>query len=145
VLAALVGLLLVAGAGAGWAYVRSQYYVGADGRQVAVFRGVTGTVAGVDLHSVEERSDLRTDQLGELDAARVQKGIVAKSRSDAQQILARLETLACPPTLAPSAAPSVAPAPSATATPKPSTTPAVAAPTVSVVPAPGPSAAAGCP
>jgi protein phosphatase len=87
VLASLIGVLLLAGAGAGWAYVRSQYYVGADGQAVAVFRGVNSNVAGVDLSSVEERSDLSTDQLGELDAARVKKGIVAKSKRDAEQIL----------------------------------------------------------
>jgi protein phosphatase len=135
VLAALVGVLLVAGAGAGWAYVRSQYYVGADGRQVAVFRGVTGHVAGVALSSVEQRSDLRTDQLGELDAARVEKGIVAKSRSDAEQILERLKSLACP---SPPAAPSPQPATTPTSTKTPS-------PTVTVLPAPIPSTTAGCP
>jgi protein phosphatase len=131
-LVTLVGLLLVVGAGAGWAYVRSQYYVGADGEQVAVFRGVNSQVAGVDLSSVEERSDLTTDQLGELDAARVKKGIVAKSKHDAEQILERLKTLACPVA-------TVAPQPSATAIP--STGPS---PTISVLPAPVPSAATGC-
>jgi protein phosphatase len=131
-LAALIGLLLIAGAGAGWAYVRSQYYVGADGQQVAVFRGVNSQVAGVDLSSVEERSDLTTDQLGDLDAARVKKGIVAKSKHDAEQILERLKTLACPVATA-------APQPSATAVP--STAPS---PTISVLPAPVPSTATGC-
>src|SRR4051794_18039754 len=81
-LAGLVAVLLVVGAGVGWAYVRSQYYVGADDDQVVVYRGVTGSVAGVDLSSIDERSDLGTDQLGELDAARVRKGIVAKDRDD---------------------------------------------------------------
>ena len=142
VIAAVVGLLLVAGAGGGWAYVRSQYYVGADGRQVAVFRGVTGHVAGVDLSSIEERSDLRTDQLGELDAARVKNGIVAKSKSDAQQILERLKSLACPTPLA-------TPAPTAATDPAPTaaTVPRPPPPAVSVsLPAPPPTpTAAGCP
>ncbi|MDT7537194.1 MAG: family protein phosphatase [Actinomycetota bacterium] len=133
VLASLVGLLLLAGAGAGWAYVRSQYYVGADGQQVAVFRGVNSHVAGVDLSSVEERSDLTTDQLGELDAARVKKGIVAKSKTDAQQIVERLKTLACPTPL-----PSAAPTPAASALP--STAPS---PTISVLPTPA--TTTGCP
>jgi protein phosphatase len=135
-LAALVGVLLVAGAGAGYAYVRTQYYVGADGRQVAVFRGVNSSVAGVDLSSVEERSELTTDQLGDLDAARVEKGIVAKSKSDARNILERLKTLACPPAL-----PSPSPAPTAAATPVASAAPS---PAVSVVPAPSTVATTGC-
>src|SRR3954451_9974834 len=136
VLATVVGLLLIAGAGAGWAYVRTQYYVGADGDQVAVFRGVTGHVAGVELSSVEERSDLHTDQLGELDAARVQNGIVAKSKSDAHEILQRFKTLACP-SIGPTTAPTAAPSPAAAASALPS-------PEVSVILAPGPSTPTGC-
>ncbi|MCW2572611.1 MAG: protein phosphatase [Frankiales bacterium] len=138
VLGSLVALLLVAGAGGGWAYVRSQYYVGADGRQVAVFRGVSGHVAGVDLSSVEERSDLRTDQLGELDAARVEKGIVAKSKADAQQILERLKTLACP---TPSPTPVAIPSPKAANAPRPTAAPT---PQVTLLPGPLPTTA-GCP
>jgi protein phosphatase len=138
VLASLVVLLLVAGAGGGWAYVRSQYYVGADGRQVAVFRGVSGHVAGVDLSSVEERTDLRTDQLGELDAARVEKGIVAKSKADAQQILERLKTLACP---TPSPTPVAIPSPKAANAPRPTAAPT---PQVTLLPGPLPTTA-GCP
>jgi protein phosphatase len=139
ILATLVGLLLIAGASAGWAYVRSQYYVGADGQQVAVFRGVSGHVVGVDLSTVEERSDLRTDQLGELDARRVQKGIVAKSKSDAERILDRLKSLACP---TPVPTPTPTTARTTTATKPPSSAPS---PTVSLLPAPIPSAGTGCP
>jgi protein phosphatase len=135
VLAVLVGILLLAAAGAAKPYEQSHYYVGADGRQVAVFRGVNSSVAGVDLSSVEERSDLTTDQLGELDAARVEKGIVAKSKSDAEQILARLKTLACPATV-------VSPTP--TPTPAASLSPTSPAPTVSLLPAPAPSTTTGC-
>ena len=132
--AAVVGLLLLGGAGAGWSYVRSQYYVGADGDTVAVFRGVSGQVAGVALSSVEQTSALRTDQLGELDAARVRSGIVAKSRSDAERILERLTSLACP-IPAPTATPSPVPSPA----PRPTPSPSAAA---SVVPAP--TTPAGC-
>ena len=132
-IATLVGLLLIVGAGAGWAYVRSQYYVGADDGLVAVFRGVNSEVAGVDLSSLEERSDLSTDQLGDLDAARVEKGIVAKSKHDAEQIVERLKTLACPPP--------VTAMPTPAATPMPTAAPS---PTVSLLPAPEPSATAGC-
>ena len=38
----VLGLLVVA-AVAGWTYVRSQYYVGVDGDEVAIYRGVTGS------------------------------------------------------------------------------------------------------
>jgi protein phosphatase len=116
----LVGLvllgLLLAGAGTGWAYVRSQYYVGVDDGRVAVFRGVTGSVLGVSLSDVEERTSMTVDSLSEIDGARLRKGIVAADRSDADRIVARLDEGArseveASPTPAPS--PSPLPTPSA--------------------------------
>lgn len=145
VVAVVVALLVLAGASAGWAYVQSQYYVGADAGRVAVFRGVTGTLGGLSFSSVEERTSLRTDQLGDLDAARVRKGIVAKDKADARQIVQRLKALACPvplptPTTTPLAPAPTTPAPGTAATARPSTGP-VAAP----APAPTPTdVAAGC-
>jgi hypothetical protein len=76
---------------AGWAYVRSQYYVGVDGRQVAIFRGVSGSVAGIAFSEVAERTDLRTERLDSLALSQVERGIVAMDRPDAQSIVARLE------------------------------------------------------
>ncbi|NUT51005.1 MAG: serine/threonine-protein phosphatase [Saccharothrix sp.] len=52
----LLLLLVAAGLGTRW-YVLRQYYVGtADNGEVAVFRGVTGSVFGVDLHRKVEGS-----------------------------------------------------------------------------------------
>ena len=85
-----LGLLLVAAVG-GWAYGRSQYYVGIDGDEVAIFRGVRGSVAGVDLSEVSERTDLTTERLDRLALSRVQRGIVARDRTEAEAIVARLE------------------------------------------------------
>ncbi len=123
-----VGLLLAAAVG-GWAYVRSQYYVGVDGEEVAIFRGVSGSVAGVDFAEVAERTDLTTERLDRLALSRVERGIVAKDRPDAEQIVTRLEddypectpTDEVPSTLpTPTAGPSGTAAPGATATPAPS-------------------------
>ncbi|GAC1439349.1 MAG: Stp1/IreP family PP2C-type Ser/Thr phosphatase [Mycobacteriales bacterium] len=150
-LAAVVAAGLLGGAAAGWAYVRSQYYVGAAGPQVAVFRGVSGTVAGVGLSSVAERSDLRTDQLDDLDAARVEKGIVAKNRTDARRILERLKSLACPvsvvrvtPSPAAVPVPSRA-APSQPVTPQPVASAATAGPNAVASVLPAPPTSSGCP
>ena len=82
---------LVAAAGVGWAYVRTQYFVGLEGRQVAVFRGVAGSVAGLRLSTVEHRTDLTSDQLAAIELPRVRRGIVAKDRPDAMRIVALLE------------------------------------------------------
>ena len=87
----LAVVLLAAGAGAGWAYVRAQYYVGVDGQQVAIFRGVSGSLAGVPFSSVSERTALDVERLDRLQRSRVERGMVAKDRQEAQRIVARLE------------------------------------------------------
>ena len=87
VLALAVVALLAVGAGSGWAYWRSQWYVGTDGDRVGVYRGLAGSVAGLDLSSREERTDLATDALSELDREDVERGIQADSPADARRIL----------------------------------------------------------
>ncbi|MCW2500338.1 MAG: protein serine/threonine phosphatase, partial [Frankiales bacterium] len=130
-LATLVLVLL--GAGAGWTYVRSQYYVGLDGDQVAVFRGVSGSIAGVPLQEVQVRTPLSRDRLSEIEQQRLADGIVAVNQRDAQAIVERLLTAADCSTLAPG------PTPSAGASPRPSATPTASS-------APGPAATASpCP
>ncbi len=141
--AALVLGLLAIGAGTGFAYVRSQFYVGVDGQQVAVYRGVTGSVAGMSLSSVAARTELATERLDTLARSRVERGIVAKDRSDALQIVARLEDGFPPctpadelPAPAPSAAASPVPAAAASAAPAVTSAPTPAAPTPAAAPSP---------
>ncbi len=141
-------LLLGLGVSAGWAYVRNQYYVGVDGQQVAVFRGVNGTVAGVPLSSVDERTPLAMDRLDDDALARVEKGIVAKDRQEAVEIVQRLEERA-EPECVPAPTPTASPTPvSPLATPTPTLPPAPLPPGVpslsptplpTFVPAPTPS------
>ena len=121
--------LLALGAGGAWAYVRSQYYVGIDGEQVAVYRGVTGSVAGLDLSTVAMRTDLGTQRLDRLARTRVENGIVAKDRADAERIVAQLEDdyPECTPTdEVPAVLPSAAPSPAANAAPVASPAPSAA-------------------
>ncbi len=134
VLIAVLAVLALVGSVAAWSYIRTQYYVGADASQVAIFRGVSGSVAGLDLSSVSTRSDLSVHRLGELDAARVEKGIVAKDRADAERIVKRLTSLAvaCPTT-----APNQTPSP--TRAPRIPTAPAGASPS------PAPAVPTSCP
>jgi protein phosphatase len=117
-----LGVLVLAGLLATWAYVRTQYYVGLDDGHVAVFRGVRGSVAGVDLQSVQERSTLGTDRLTDVERSSLEDGIVAHDARDAHEIVQRLIAAACPtpataPTRPPAGAPSPAPAPSPTPCP----------------------------
>ncbi|TCB93541.1 protein phosphatase [Micromonospora zingiberis] len=134
-LAMTTALLVIVGGGvfAGWSYTQRQYYVGAtqDG-QVAVFRGIPGQIAGMDLSSVHSKSTAQLDDLTFAAQEQVKQGIPAKSEPDAERRLAELTMDSptnvnlkpiCPPTPAPS--PSLAP--------------------TAVVPSPAPSAPAGSP
>jgi PPM family protein phosphatase len=119
----LVVALLAAGLGAGWAYVRSQYYVGVDGESVAIYRGVRGSVAGVDFSSVAERTSLDVERLDGIWRSRVQRGVVVSDRTAASRFVARLEddNPECTPEPAAGATPT--PTPSASASPAPADVP----------------------
>ena len=126
---ALVLSLLAIGAGAGWAYVRSQFYVGVDGEQVAIFRGVDGEVGPVRFSTVEERTELSTDRLDALAASRVAEGVVVADRQAAQDFVDRL--IERFPECVEAPAPVPVPTPTVTASPAASAVP---------VPAPAPTA-----
>ena len=93
--AALTGIVvfvLVAFAGtAGYAWTQDQYYVGTSGDQVAIYRGVEGTLAGIDLSHVTERADLLVGDLPDFERKRVRDGIHASSLAEARTIVARLQ------------------------------------------------------
>ena len=147
--AMLLALLVILGGGlfAGWSYTQRQYYVGAtDSGQLAVFRGVPGQIAGLDLSSVHSTSEAKLDDLTLAAQEQVKQGIQAKSEPDAVRRLAELTSddpanpnlkPLCPPsptaaavspTAAPTASP-LAPAVSASASGRPVATATPAAPT----------------
>jgi protein phosphatase len=52
-------LLLIAGGGfLGWRYIQGQYYVGTDGQQVVIFRGINEKIIGISLSSVYRRTGI---------------------------------------------------------------------------------------
>jgi protein phosphatase len=113
------------GSSIGYVYVRSQYFVGIDKGNVAIFRGVHGSVAGISLNSLQNRTVLNADRLSEVERDRLEDGIVAKDRKDAEVIVARLfVTSGCATTATPT--------PKATPTPAPSATPAAPVPPTEV-------------
>jgi protein phosphatase len=126
--ALLVGLgvlvLLALGAFGVRSYVDSQFYVGVDDGEVAIFRGIEGTFAGQDLSSVEERTGIALDDLAEFVRDDVADGIEAKSLADARTIVSRLEerSAAESPSPSPSPKPSASARPSRSAAPSPSRT-----------------------
>ena len=109
-------VLLLAGTISGYAWTQTQYFVGKDGNEVAVFRGVNAHFGPVSLDSVVENSDIKVSDLTQSASGQVSNGITANSRSDAEAILSRLSTQLKP--LCTSQAPTSGTAsPSVTATP----------------------------
>jgi PPM family protein phosphatase len=83
--------LLGGGIWTGWQYTQQQYYVGAtESGQLAIFRGVPGQIAGLNLSSVNETSPTRLEDLTTTAQDRVKQGIQANSRPAAQKALAEL-------------------------------------------------------
>ena len=83
--------LLGGGLYTGWRYTQQQYYVGAtDSGQLAIFRGVPGQIAGLDLSSVNRTSDTKLNDLTTVAQDRVKQGIQADSQADAERRLNQL-------------------------------------------------------
>jgi protein phosphatase len=126
----LVVLLAVLGGGLwlGYQYTQDQYYVGAtEAGQLAVFRGVPGQIAGLDLSSVDETSSARLDELTTVAQESVKQGIQADNRPDAQRRLLELtKDEPSNPNLKPVCSPSGSVPPSAGST-APSTPPSAGA------------------
>ncbi|SCL59863.1 protein phosphatase [Micromonospora citrea] len=137
--AATLALLVLLGGAVfgGWSYTQRQYYVGAteDG-QVAVFRGIQGEIAGMDLSTVHSTSPADLDDLTLAAQEQVKQGIPAKSEPDAERRLAELTSDS--PTN-PNLKPVCPPSPSAVAvtTPTPTAGAATPTPTTSKSPAAG--------
>lgn len=111
---ALVVVLGVLGVGAFYAYQWSQdqYYVAEADGNVAIYRGVQVDIPGLTLSSVEERTDIPTDELPEFTARQVRAGIDATDRTDADQIVSDLASFVPEPEPEPEESPSPSPSPS---------------------------------
>jgi protein phosphatase len=89
----VLALLAVLGGGLwlGYRYTQNQYYVGAtDAGQLAIFRGVPGQIAGLDLSRVSYTSPARLQDLTAVAQERVKQGIHADNQPDAVRRLAEL-------------------------------------------------------
>ncbi|MDH6127624.1 protein phosphatase 2C domain-containing protein [Kitasatospora sp. GP82] len=111
--------LLGGGGWFGWQWTQGQYYIGADGEHVAVYRGVNQNLAGISLSSVyEQHGDVELKYLPPYQRNQVDQTIQAKSLDDAHEQVKRLGAQAAvckkiaegaKPAQAPAASPSPAP------------------------------------
>jgi hypothetical protein len=91
-------LLVVLGFVATFLYIRTQYYIAvADGspETVGIYRGVSGSVLGIDMSRLSVRTDLPLSAVTDAQRPSVLDGIEATSEDDAGRIVASLRDDAC--------------------------------------------------
>ncbi|HEX6678926.1 MAG TPA: Stp1/IreP family PP2C-type Ser/Thr phosphatase [Actinomycetes bacterium] len=84
----VVLVLLSAGILVGRDLVYSRYWVGFDGNQVSIFRGVPGDVAGLHLSSLVERSPVTREKVPPAYVLSLENGVSAGSLTEARRIAA---------------------------------------------------------
>ncbi len=133
-------VLLVAGGAGAWAWGRQQFFVGADGGDVAIFRGLQQDLGPVVLSSVYEQQGLSTQDLPDYWQQQVEDRIGADDLAEARQVVSqlRLRSVECRQAAAQAAEPRPDPTAGATTGPGASGT----APTVA--PSPAPQVPPGC-
>jgi PPM family protein phosphatase len=89
ILAVLI-IVIAAGGYAAWRYTQNQYYVGTDGHQVVIFRGVDEQVAGLSLSSVYQRTGIPIAHVTANDLPQVKSTITADSLAGAKQIVVNI-------------------------------------------------------
>jgi PPM family protein phosphatase len=87
VLAVLV-LVIAGGLYAGWRYTQGQYYVGLDGQQVIIYRGIPQKIGPLNLSSVYQRTGIPRSHLpaGNLVSLPTDPTSLAKAKATVQQI-----------------------------------------------------------
>jgi hypothetical protein len=91
ILPVLILVVVVVGVSLAWSWTQRQYFVGRDGTEVAIFKGVDTRFGPVSLNSVIQNSDIQLADLTQSARSQVISGIIASSRSDADAILARVQ------------------------------------------------------
>jgi protein phosphatase len=82
--------VLIAGLGIGYRVTQAYYFVGRDGTEVAIFRGVNTQFGPLKFSDVYKNTDLKMKDLQPAVRSQVQDGITARNEPDAEQIVARL-------------------------------------------------------
>lgn len=115
--------VLVVGAYAVYAWSRQQYYIGADGESVAIYRGLPQDIGPVSTSEVYELQDIALDDLPEYSREQVRSTITVDDLADARATVngLRAQATGCLPGTS-------AQSPTVTAVPSPATTPARTAP-----------------
>ncbi|WFP16652.1 PP2C family protein-serine/threonine phosphatase [Citricoccus muralis] len=106
-LAAVLALFFAGAVVASYVWTQSQFYVGAEGDNVAIYRGVSQDLGPIRLSGVEESTDIALDRLPAYSRQRVESGLPAQDEQHARDIVADLRD-----NLTPEAPPVATPEPS---------------------------------
>lgn len=127
-----VVVLLALTAAGGYAFLRTQWYVGERNGEVTVFRGVPGSILGIELHEAQNPgTGILLAQLDEISRDSVEGDYEAANEADAREFVAQLRA-------------QVAVTPPSPSPPSPSP-PSRTAPRTSPLPGPTPSTIGGAP
>ena len=89
-------IVIVGGGFAAWRYTQSQYYVGTDGHQVIIYRGINQKVAFINLSSVYTKTGILLSQVPPTDKAQVEATTPASSLADARKTVSSIrQAVAC--------------------------------------------------
>lgn len=85
-------LIVVAGAlfGGTWWYSQHQYYVGTDGTNVVVYKGINGSILGINFSSPIENTNIPVDSLPAFKLNTIKDGVDTHSRAAAERIVEQL-------------------------------------------------------
>lgn len=86
---ALIVLLLMAWGAYAW--TQTQYYVGANGDYVAIYRGIPESLGSFELSELVQTSRIRLDDLSAYERERIGEAIRTSNLEDAREIVASLE------------------------------------------------------
>jgi PPM family protein phosphatase len=136
VLGLLALVLVIVGGGYGlWHWTQAQYFVAADGDQVAIYRGINSSIGPLHLYSLVDTNPMRLDDLLQVPRRQVLDGIPANNREKADEIIARLLRQQKPLCPTPTPTPSPSPRPTRPGS-RPSPTPTTSASPPSTAPSP---------
>jgi PPM family protein phosphatase len=89
-------IVILGGSYAAWRYTQSQYYVGTDGKQVIIYRGVNQKLLGMSLSSVYSRTGIRLSEVPANDKGTVLSATAPGSLTDAKKTVASIwQTITC--------------------------------------------------
>jgi len=110
-LLALALLVVVAGAlfGGTWWYSQHQYYVGSNGHDVVVYKGIKGSILGINFSTPVEDTGIAVASLPEFKRDTIADGVSTHSRPAAERIVEQLRSAVPSPSASPAATPSPSP------------------------------------